>query len=79
MSGLQRASGRIRRMTHEAVALRNMPRLRFELDRSLKKQAEVFQAIDRGVGRSGNTAENETEAEINPSPPDAAKAEPDDR
>jgi len=71
MSGLRRAAGRIRRMTHERVALKTMPRLRFELDQSLKKQSAVYEAIDQGLSRTG--ADSHEEADVDTDTPDAGE------
>jgi len=77
MSGLHRATGRIRRFTHNQVALKTMPQLRFELDQSLKKQARVFQALDEARQRTGPLAEEAADAgsrsaeiELDPPMPD---------
>lgn len=45
LHGLQSASGHIRREAGELVALSRMPELRFKLDRSLKRQAGVLDAL----------------------------------
>ena len=49
LSGLRHATGHIHSLVKSAVAMRIVPRLRFELDESLKKQADIFEAIDRGL------------------------------
>ena len=46
--GLKSATGHIRSLVLKKMATRTVPRFRFELDESLKKQAEVFDAIRRG-------------------------------
>ena len=70
MSGLHRATGRIRRMTHEQVALKTMPRLRFELDQSLKNQARVFQALEQAKHRTGEASEAAADEPDQPETPD---------
>ncbi len=46
--GLQSATGHIRKLVLKKMATRTVPKIRFELDESLKKQAEVYAAIQRG-------------------------------
>lgn len=53
LRGLQHAGGHIRTLVGKTVALRTMPRLDFRLDESLKTQAEVYDAIRRGMDRTG--------------------------
>jgi ribosome-binding factor A len=47
MHGLQHAARHLRRRVGERVALRRVPTLRFRLDESLKRQAEVLEALAR--------------------------------
>ncbi len=49
--GIDSAANWIRREAAEKVRLRRMPRLRFKLDGTLKKQAEVMAAIQEGLQR----------------------------
>ena len=49
--GIDSAANWIRREAAEKVRLRRMPRLRFKLDGTLKKQAEVMSAIQEGLQR----------------------------
>ena len=49
MEGLKSASQHLRVEAGRRIETRRMPRLRFELDESLKKQAEVLQAIQQAV------------------------------
>lgn len=46
--GLRSATRHIRSLVIKKMAMRTVPRLRFELDESLKKQAEIYDAIRRG-------------------------------
>jgi ribosome-binding factor A len=46
--GLRHATGHIRSLVLKKMATRTVPRFRFVLDESLKKQAAVFDAIQRG-------------------------------
>lgn len=48
---LRRAAGHVQRMVRDRSALRSVPILVFELDESLKKQAEIYAAIQRGIER----------------------------
>lgn len=61
LHGLRNAEGRIHRMVCKEVAMRAVPRLEFRLDDTLKKQDEVFEAIQRGVDQDG-VASDEDEA-----------------
>ena len=51
MRGLQHASGYIHGLVREGVALRTVPRLEFRLDETIKRQAEVDAALQRGITR----------------------------
>ena len=51
LHGLRHAAGRIYRLVRSAMNMRTVPNLHFELDGSLKKQAAVFEAIRKGLGR----------------------------
>ncbi len=46
--GLRHATGHIRSLVLKKMATRTVPRIRFALDESLKKQAAVMEAINRG-------------------------------
>lgn len=50
--GLKDATLHIQHQVNKAVALRVVPHLKFEIDHDLKKQAEVFAAIDEGMKRT---------------------------
>jgi ribosome-binding factor A len=47
MHALRHAAKHIRREASELMAIRKMPNLDFRLDTSLKKQAEVFDALSK--------------------------------
>ncbi len=49
MHGLRHAARHIRREVGDKVALRQMPRLNFKLDRSLKREAEVLRALAKAA------------------------------
>lgn len=49
MHGLRAATAHIRREVMARVRIREMPRLEFRLDESIKKQGEVFAAINRAT------------------------------
>lgn len=49
MHGLHAAAAHIRRQAGERVRTRSMPEIRFEIDESSKKQAEVMGAIARAT------------------------------
>ena len=58
--GLKHAAGHIRSLVLKKMATRTVPRLRFELDESLKKQAEVFDAIRRGNEKTPPPDDNDS-------------------
>jgi ribosome-binding factor A len=58
MHGLRDATMHVQQQVKKAVALRVVPHLRFKLDRDLKKQAEVFAAIDQAMERTGPDTEH---------------------
>ncbi len=55
LHGLRSAATHIRTKVDDTIEMRRVPLLEFELDDSLKKQAEVLAAIQRGVA-SDNAA-----------------------
>ncbi len=61
MSGLMNAAIHIQNLVREEVAMRIVPHLSFHLDRSLKKQAEIFGAIDRALGADGSAEADDLE------------------
>lgn len=48
--GLRRATMKIQRKVNDKLALRRPPHLEFQLDDSLKRQAEVLSAINAAIG-----------------------------
>tara|TARA_B100000405_G_scaffold297117_1_gene252656 strand:- start:147 stop:566 length:420 start_codon:yes stop_codon:yes gene_type:complete len=58
--GIESAANWIRREAAEKVRLRRMPRLRFKLDGTLKKQAEVMAAIQEGLQRDESDRQRRT-------------------
>lgn len=62
MHAIQGAARHIRRDVGELVALQKVPELNFRLDDSLKKQAEVFAAINKAAAdRPAKPADANTE------------------
>ncbi|MHC5001629.1 MAG: 30S ribosome-binding factor RbfA [Planctomycetota bacterium] len=57
MHGLHHAAPHIRYKVARFAKLRRMPQMTFKLDRSLKKQAEVLAAINRGRRRDAERTE----------------------
>ena len=53
MAGLRSGAGHIASIVRPQMHMRRFPRLVFELDDSLKKQAEVMQAIREGLDLEG--------------------------
>jgi len=58
LHGLRHAAGRIHSLVTKSVSMRYVPRLVFRLDETLKKQATVFEAIQRGIQQDGVLAED---------------------
>ncbi len=50
--GLRHATGHIRSLVLKKMATRTVPRFRFSLDETLKKQAAVMEAIGRGIEKT---------------------------
>jgi ribosome-binding factor A len=71
--GLKSAAGHIRSLVLKKTALRAVPRLRFEADESLKKQAAVYDAIRRANEKTRpDDADDTTEPQPhNPADPGA--------
>jgi ribosome-binding factor A len=63
LHGLRHATGHIHGLVCKLVALRQVPRLDFRLDESLKKQAAVELAIRDGLQRTGEPQTQPTDAE----------------
>ncbi|MEO1236131.1 MAG: 30S ribosome-binding factor RbfA [Planctomycetota bacterium] len=61
--GLRDATMHVQRQVKNAVALRVVPHLRFEIDHDLKKQAAVFAAIDEGMQRTAERSPSPTHAD----------------
>lgn len=74
--GLRHAAGHIQSLVRKNVSLKAVPHLDFRLDESLKRQADVYGAIQRGVERTGPD-EPDVDDESNPSatPPDDQPAD----
>ncbi len=66
--GLKDATLHIQHQVNKAVALRVVPHLKFEIDHDLKKQAEIFAAIDEGMKR---TAASSSAQHTHPTPESA--------
>jgi ribosome-binding factor A len=49
--GLRHAAGHIHALLCKAVDMRSVPKLQFKIDSTLKKQDEIFQAIQKGMAR----------------------------
>lgn len=59
LGGLEAASGHLHRRLCRMVKLRIVPRLQFRLDKTLKKQADLFLAIRKASSHSqGTDSEN---------------------
>ncbi len=62
LHGLQHAAPRLRAQLGKSMSLRRIPRLRFQLDASLKKQAEFDRALGEAL-RSDRHASGDPETE----------------
>jgi ribosome-binding factor A len=74
LHGLKAAARHIRHHAGEHVEIKQMPELIFKLDSSLKKQAQVFDAIHKAVAEREQRAPGQTDA-----PPGDEPAPPGDR
>lgn len=65
LAGLRHASRHIHSVVKKGVALRTVPHFDFRLDESIKKQAEVYDAIRRAAERTGEAemSADETDAD----------------
>ncbi len=61
--GLRHAAAYIHRLVRDEVAFKTVPHLDFRLDPTLKKEAEVFEAIRRANARTRPLPEGENEGE----------------
>ncbi len=61
LAGLRAAAVHIHNKVKKLVALRTVPHLQFELDRSIKNQAAVETAIREGLERTGPAEEPNTD------------------
>lgn len=73
--GLRHAAGYIQSLVIRSVKMRQVPNLEFRLDSSLKKQAEVLDAIRRGMEKQSE-APAAAEGETSPDP--AVETQPSD-
>jgi ribosome-binding factor A len=71
LHGLRSAAGMLRREVGDAVRIKRLPTLSFELDDSLKRQARVLSAIAR-VQPEASPEEPGASAPDPPDPPDPA-------
>lgn len=77
--GLKDATHYLQHQVNKAVALRVVPHLKFEVDHDLKKQAEVFAAIDEGMKRTAASSPAETPPESATPPEEVDDAVVDDQ
>ncbi len=59
LTALGHARGRLQAQIGEAVRMRTLPRLHFRLDESLKRQDEIFDAIEEGLASDARPAQQE--------------------
>jgi ribosome-binding factor A len=77
VAALQSAAGRLRGAVADQVHMRQVPRLEFVLDDSLKKAFETVQAIDQAMAELGQKPPWETGPESAAETDEEAAAEPD--
>ncbi len=63
MAALRHATGYVQHEAGERIRVRRMPELRFELDESLKKQADVLGAIHDAMAATGTPEPDDGEGE----------------
>lgn len=63
LKGLEHAASHIRSEVSALVAMRRVPKLTFQLDDSLKKQAAVYAAINKAVGESSEPRQPKAETD----------------
>jgi len=68
MHGLRSAALHVRSKVGDMVEMRRVPHFKFELDESLKKQAEVLAAIQRGAKEAGTDAPGADEVDADSHP-----------
>ena len=74
LHGLRHAAGHIQTLVSRQVRARHVPHLDFQIDESIKRQAEVLAAIHEAVADTAPAdAANETETQTEP---DAAEPSP---
>ncbi|MEM8738032.1 MAG: 30S ribosome-binding factor RbfA [Planctomycetota bacterium] len=78
LHGLKDATMHIQRQVKTAVSLRLVPHLRFEIDHDLKRQAELFAAIDEGMKRTLGSSDAAASDPASAEPPTAAPSTPAD-
>ena len=61
VDGLNHAKVHIQHLVRKEVALRAVPHLDFRLDESLKKQAEIYSAINEGMKKTGESPESSSD------------------
>ncbi len=74
LAALQHAAPQVRHRVGRRVRYRQLPRLQFKLDPSIKRQARVLDAINQAMAESPPTA-----AADDDTPPDAPSPNPRDR
>lgn len=68
MHGLRAAAGHLRRQVMDRMSSRDMPRLLFETDPSVRRQAELLRAISLAAADSAAAAESRATADGEPPP-----------
>ncbi len=66
--GLKHAAGRIHRELKEKLEMRRVPRLRYKIDESLKREAEVLAAINEAKRREESLKNNKQPDEADQTP-----------
>lgn len=81
IAGLRHATGHIYTLVRKAVALKTVPRLDFRLDESIKKEAAIFDAIQRGLAQEGPkpSADDDADAQATSQTPQETSPEDHDR
>lgn len=75
LAGLEHARGHVQRALAKAIVARNVPRIHFVLDQSIKNTARILQLIDESLPQTEeNTVEEDTVEDDRDDLPDGANS-----
>ncbi len=73
LKGLRHATRHVQSGLRKRLAQRVVPHLTFELDASIKRQAEIFTEINQAMDRTGREDEDETQTDPETEPENGAE------